>query len=180
MNKEFLIAVQRRTAMTSVGPSTARSMGPSGTISAARTFFEKFDLRSVRAQSHSSFLRRLDQATEELRCSLPKDARYWGSSRKFINIFLRNSLYNRYLCDHFRLHGLEPWLEVPLDSHVAKGLMQEDAGRDLPSWKTVIGLKRQDSDEYQEVASLVAAASKIARVHLDLKYWRGRHVVRQS
>lgn len=181
MNKDFIALMQKRSGNGSVGPSTARSMGPPGTIAAAKRFFQEFDLRSIKARSEASFITKLDNATEELRASLPREGQYgqyWGSSRKFLNIFLRNCLYNRYLCDQFRFHTLEKWLEVPLDSHVGRGLKLETEGKNLPCWKTVIGLTPEISNEFQTIAHLVAVKKRIARVHLDILYWRGAHLAK--
>ncbi|HEY9707785.1 MAG TPA: hypothetical protein V6D48_06230, partial [Oculatellaceae cyanobacterium] len=122
MNDEYIALLQRRIASTSVGPSTARGMGPRGTIKAARQFLADLDLRRLRKRSQSSFAAVLDSMTDELIAALPRKSQHWGSARKFLNIFLRGVIYNRYLCDHYSLYRLEPWLEIPLDSHVAKGL----------------------------------------------------------
>jgi len=172
--------MQKRTANGSVGPSTARSMGPPGTIGAAKKFFHEFDLRSIKANKETIFLKKLNLATEDLKVSLPEGGRYWGSSRKFLNIFLRDCLYNRYLCNHYDLSNIEEWLEVPLDSHVGKGLKLEPQGQDLPRWKTVIGLTLEISNQFQEVARCVAKSEEIARVHLDIIYWRGAHVTKNQ
>ena len=179
LNKEFIILMQKRAGNGSVGPSTARGMGPVGTIGAAKKFFHEFDLRSIKANKETIFLKKLNAATEDLMSSLPDGGRYWGSSRKFLNIFLRNCLYNQYLCNHYDLNNLEEWLEVPLDSHVGKGLRLEPQGQDLPRWDTVIGLTPEISNQFQEVAQCVAISSGIARVHLDIKYWRGVHITKK-
>ena len=172
MNEEYLRHLLWRLGSTSVGSSTARGMGSAGTIPAARKYLQLVDLRRFVVRSEEAFLSELSAATGELKRSLPSDARHWGSSRKFLNIFLRGCLYNRYLCSLHRLERIESWLEVPLDSHVAKGLKQE-AGRDaLPVWTTVIGLTPQNSDRFQAFASEVAKRDGVLRVHLDLKYWR--------
>ncbi|MEY4507445.1 MAG: hypothetical protein RL297_2023 [Pseudomonadota bacterium] len=176
MSPEFLKLLERKTARGSVGPSTARGMGPKGTIAAARLYLEGYDLRRIKARSEKTFQLNLDEATDELKYSLPTGARHWGSARKFFNIFLRGALYNRYTCEKYGLIGLEPWLEVPLDSHVAKGLLIEPEGKSLPKWKTVIGLTQDVSLAYQIVARDVATRKKTERVHLDLLYWRGDHM----
>jgi len=180
LNKEFIILMQKRAGNGSVGPSTARSMGPPGTIGAAKSFFHDFDLRSIKANKETIFLKKLNEATEDLKSSLPKGGRFWGSSRKFLNIFLRNCLYNQYLCEHYELNNIEEWLEVPLDSHVGKGLRLEPQGQSLPRWDTVIGLTLELSNQFQEVARCVAESKGIARVHLDLKYWRGVHITKNE
>ncbi|WP_036253688.1 hypothetical protein [Methylobacter sp. BBA5.1] len=66
MNKEFIDLMKKRAGNGSVGPSTARSMGPAGTIEAAKIFFHEFDIRSIKARSEASFLKKLDKA---IRCA---------------------------------------------------------------------------------------------------------------
>src|SRR5712691_5811356 len=100
-------------------------MGPKGTISAAREYLAGLDLTRFRASSEKEFRSSLNQATRRFLDYLPRGAKHWGAARKFLNIFLRNVVYNRFLCDHYRLLRLEPWLELPLDSQVAKGLRGE-------------------------------------------------------
>src|SRR5262245_190755 len=119
MRPELIRALHRRIANTSIGPSTARRMGPVGTIAAARAFLTDLSLPRFQCTSTAGFERTLDQITGEFMASLPRGARYWGSARKFLNIFLRSVVYNRYLYDEFKLGKIVPWLEVPLDSHVA-------------------------------------------------------------
>lgn len=98
--------------------------------------------------------------------------KYWGAARKFLNIFLRDVVYNRYLCDKYELMHIVPWLELPLDSQVASGLREEPGGGSLPRWKTVIGLEKADSQKFQAFATEVAARMGCERVHLDVIYWR--------
>jgi hypothetical protein len=98
---------------------------------------------------------------DELRSFLPKGVRHWGSARRFLNIFLRGALYNRYTCEKYGLTRLESWLEVPLDSHVAKGFLIKPEGKDLPRWTTAVGLTREVSSAYQLVAREVAARRKL-------------------
>ena len=148
-------------------------MGPPGTIQAARIFFQGVDLRRFRRRSEIAFAKELNAATNELEYSLPEGAQHWGSSRKFLNIFLRGCLYNQYICKAYSLDRLEPWLEVPLDSHIAKGLKRSAGRGQLPRWTTVIGLSQENSELFQAYASDFAARQKTFRVHLDLKFWRG-------
>lgn len=179
MNKDFLALLQNRIASTSVGPSTARGMGPEGTVDVARDFLRGIDLGEIMKFNRASFQAKLDDLTEGLRASLPRKARYWGSSRKFLNIFLRGVLYNRYLCERYDLYKLEPWLEVPLDSHVAKGLHLEKDSEVLPKWRTVIGLSPDENGIFQEFAETIASLRSTCRVHLDLWYWRGAHLTEE-
>jgi len=172
VDKQFLKKLQHFLAITSVGPSTARGMGPRKTISQARECLSQLDLKTFRPSSRVVFERRLNLETEKLKSGLPPGGQHWGSARKFLNIFLRGVVYNRFLCEEFCLYRLEPWLEVPLDSHVAKKLRTESGGAQLQPWKTVIGLEQDVSREYQKFAEKVAKRKQICRVHLDLFFWR--------
>lgn len=180
MNSETLEKLKARTARTAVGASTAQKMGPKGTINAAREFLQGVNLRKFgAAKTERTYFRLLDAETIALQNSLPQDAQHWGSSRKFLNIFLRNCAYNKYLCAAYGLDTIEQWMEVPLDSHVASGLKEQPEGAELPRWKTVIGLTPEESAILQDVASRIASREGIARVHLDVHYWNGPHVKRR-
>jgi hypothetical protein len=172
MNKELLDLLHRRIAGTSVGASTARGMSPRGTIAAARNYLAGLDLSRFSVQSEKEFRGLLNRATRAYVKKLPVGAQCWGPARKFLNIFLRGVVYNKYLCAAYELGQIEPWLEVPLDSHVAKGLKGEDGGNKLPRWQTVVGLDADTRRRYQLFASQVAAKRGVCRIHLDLLYWR--------
>lgn len=172
MKPELIKALHRRIASTSIGASTARGMGPGGTVPAARRFLADLSLARFRCRSAGSFQRTLDRVTDEYVKELPRGARHWGSARKFLNIFLRHVVYSRYLCEEYRLAHIVPWLEVPLDSHTALGLRGERGGSSLPRWRTVIGLDAATSRRYQDFAAEVASRMGCERVHLDLLYWR--------
>ncbi len=172
MNKQYLQLLQKRIGSTSVGPSTARGMGPAGTIQAARKYLQGVDISRFVKRNESAFQSELETATSELKKALPKGAQHWGSARKFLNIFLRNCTYNRYVCEQHRLEKIESWLEVPIDSHVVKGLKKEGRRGDLPRWKTVVGLTPGEHSAYQTFASEVAEREGVLRAHLDVKYWR--------
>jgi hypothetical protein len=172
MTPELIKALHRRIASTSIGAPTARGMGPAGTVAAARRFLADLSLARLRCRSAASFQSTLDRVTREYMRHLPPDARHWGSARKFLNIFLRHVVYSSYLCEEYRLARIVPWLEVPLDSHVARGLRGEPGGSSLPRWRTVIGLDSATSKCYQDFAAQVAARKRCERVHLDLLYWR--------
>lgn len=171
-NDQFLTLLQKKIAGASVGPSTARGMGPKGTIAAARKFLSGIDLSTFSKPTKEGFDRRLDSATGSFLRALPKGGNHWGSCRKFLNIFLRDVVYNRHLASQYKLTKIEPWLELPLDSHVANGLRGESDGADLPRWKTVIGLTPTDNRVYQDFALQVAKTEGTNRIHLDLRYFR--------
>ncbi|MBW3582261.1 MAG: hypothetical protein KY455_04085 [Euryarchaeota archaeon] len=176
MNPELIDLMRHRVASTSVGASTARGMGPKGTIESARAFLRSIDLNKFATESEAEFRSVLNRTTRAYKRKLPAGAQHWGASRKFLNIFLRGVVYQKYLVNHFGLHHIEPWLEVPMDSHVAKRLRQELGGVEaVPRWRTVISLDARINDQYQRFASEVAARKGIDRVHLDLIYWRHLH-----
>jgi len=173
MSFQLTRKLQKRIANTSIGASTARNMGPEGTIAAAREYLGKMNLRRFSKPTETEFMAQLNGATTIFLRYLPIEASsYWGAARKFLNIFLRGVFYNRFLCEEYALYSIEPWLEVPLDSHVARGLRSELGGSDLPRWKTVIGLTPEVSKIYQMFAGQVARRKGTYRVHLDLIYWR--------
>jgi hypothetical protein len=176
MNKKFIELFQRRIATTSIGPSTLRGMGPKGTIEKVREYLKTIDLRCFKMRSAKRFNFVLDEHTAFIKKKLPAGAKHWGVARKSLNIFLRGVNYNRFLCDHYNLYRLEPWLELPLDSHVAKGLKLEPEGKELKRWEGVIHLKPLANTEYQNIAKKIADRYGLHRIHLDLIYWRGSHI----
>ena len=116
----------------------------------------------------------LDEETDAMVRGCPERARSWGAARKVLNIFLRDCLYNVYLRDAFGLGAIGYFLEVPLDSHVAAGLIQSDHGGDLPPWPGVKHVDRAMNAQYQKVAMLEAEDRDTHRVHLDLCFWQGQ------
>jgi hypothetical protein len=170
----FIATLRKRIASAAIGASTIRRMGPKGTAKRARMFLSRLNLNRFRVDSGQEFSEVLDRATESFVAALPRKAKRWGLARKLLNIFLRDAAYNRYLSRYFGLWRIERWMEVPLDSHVGKQLRTSPDGRrrHLPRWKTVIGLTPQESTEFQKVATMAARRKAVARVDLDVYYWR--------
>ena len=172
MDTRHLGFLQTRVAEVAIGASTLRNQGARGVVQSTREFLKRLDLRLFRVDNPQAYRARLEQATAELRMSLPGGTRHWGTARKALNIFLRNVLYHHYLRDECGFGRLEAWLEVPLDSNVANGLQREPRG-DLPArWPSVKHLSLDVSNEYQGFAEHVAKHHGLVRVHLDLLYWR--------
>ncbi len=171
-NQEYLQRLRKRQASTSIGASTARRMGPTGTIDAARAFLAEVPLDRFRTRTKAKFQEALEATTIELMAALPDSAQNWGSARKFLNIFLRGCAYNKYLCEHHNLGPIEPWLEVPLDSHVVKKLKAHAGRGKLPRWNGVIHLTPEESRLFQAHAAQVALSERVHPVDLDVKYWR--------
>ncbi|MDH4227196.1 MAG: hypothetical protein OEV59_05535 [Deltaproteobacteria bacterium] len=172
MNSKTIKYLQHRTAQLSIGSSTLRNQGAPGVAKATRTFLSELNLKSFSVTSKQKFSKALDHTTIALSKALPKGARNWGTARKAVNIFLRDCVYNRFLCSHFAIHLIHPWLEVPLDSHVANGLRETSMRNTLPKWTTIKKLERKVSDKYQEAATKVAEKVGCKRVDLDIYLWR--------
>jgi hypothetical protein len=141
---------------------------------AARTFLKGLDLATFVVAEESRFVERLDEATVALQSSLPSGARHWGAARKALNLFLRDALYCSDLASHYGLQAVRGWLEVPLDRYVAQGLCQRypDLAKGLPRWTRIKHLTPEASREYQLVASTAARKERLARVDLDVIFWR--------
>jgi len=165
--------VQQRTARVAIGASTARKMGPAGTVAAARNYLANIDLAQFAHANvdANQFNTALDMETANLQAFLPVNGRHWGSSRKFLNIFLRDAVYNSYLREFYHLHMIENLLEVPLDKNVGNRLRCEPEGVQLPVWPGVINIDAGRNRQYQAVATLVGARLAMAVCHLDLLYW---------
>ena len=175
MNKEFLSHLYSTILSTSVGASTLRKMGPGGTVEAARKGLDTLSndnalKRILRAKSQSEFVTALDQATRIVQANLLQGHRHWGTSRKVINIFLRNLAYNRHLFNFLKMKRIEKWLEVPLDSHVTEKL--KDYDKSLPKWNSVKRLDPETSNEYQRIAARYASEHGVLRVDLDAYFYR--------
>jgi hypothetical protein len=173
---DFIKRVQDYVAETSVGTSALRNQGAKGMIGIAREYLKKITLKDFDTADEVKFRAPLDKHTERLRKRFPDPAQHWGAARKALNRFLMDACHNRHLFRHYGLGVIEHWLEVPLDSHVAKHVAKTISGKRgairLPRWTSIKSLKPCDSDTYQNVAKAAAARRGIARVHLDLSWWR--------
>ena len=172
MNQKTIGYLGHRTAQLAIGNSTLRNQGAPGVVKAARDFLANVDIKSFSVNSAQEFSTTLDQVSANLVRALPEGARNWGTARKALNIFLRDCLYNQFLCSHFAILQIHPWLEIPLDSHVMTGLRTTSYRNELPRQSTIIGLTSLDSDKYQEVAAKVADKLECTRVDLDIYLWR--------
>ncbi len=168
--KDFIKTLQRKVAFTAVGPSALRGQGK-GVLRTSQDFLAQISLTRVPKSSAKRYQLWLDRQTELLLNILPIKNRPWGAARKAINLFLRDALYNKYLSKQFKLQSIETWLEVPLDSAVAKGLKLHSNRGELPRWPGLKNLKPNISEGFQVFASKQAILKGIARVHLDMYLW---------
>ena len=175
---KFIRELQTHQTRVSVTISAVRSQG-AGTGARARKFFAKeFNLGKLRVGSQAAYQRRLDVETEALRRRLRGKGKSWGLARKLCNIFIRDCVYSRILCAHYKLESIEGFLEIPLDGIVGKRLILEakSSGYEprLPRWDSIRRLKESNSKQFQNFASVFARESGLARVHLDVRMWGNR------
>ncbi|HYV24391.1 MAG TPA: hypothetical protein VE969_04070 [Pyrinomonadaceae bacterium] len=170
-DKEFIRAIQSRTARVAVSASSVRGAGGKGVVRAARDFLRQLDLSRFAVRDPNAFSNELDRATKELRSALPRGAQHWGVARKVLNIFLRDCCYTSYLASRFRLDGAAPLMELPLDSITAKKLKSTVGRGGLPPWSGVKHVTPELNARFQTVAATEAAKHKTDRFHLDAIWW---------
>lgn len=119
----------------------------------------------------------MDKLTDDLRGKFPNGGKSWGAARKGLNLFFRDVVYNKYLADLLEVptdykENMKTLrnLEVPLDRDVAAGLTK--AFDELPRWTTIKDLNGKRSKLFQDKALVYADSKGIARIHLDLEFWR--------
>jgi hypothetical protein len=171
---DFLHTVQSYIAVQAIGPSSLRNQGSPGVIRAAREFLSELPLSYFPTGGEREFSLHLDEQTDRLLRRLPKNAQNWGAARKALNLFLRDALYNQYLASEFNLHAIEPWLEIPLDRAVARGLRglwKKEGGEELPDWPGLKKLTPSISSRFQSFANNAVKNRGYARVHLDIYLW---------
>lgn len=172
MNKnQFIKDLQQFESVSAVGVSALRGQGR-GVIAKIRAYLGNMDLSVFRSiKSRDAFESWLNHQTNNIVSINHSPSIKWGAARKALNLFLRDCLYNKYLSREYKIENVEPFLEIPLDSIIAKEL-KKDAGRGcLPQWKGLKHLKIDESKFFQEYASQIAATKKISRVHLDVNLW---------
>lgn len=170
LDSNFIQTVQRFVARESVGATAVRNQG-TGVLHAVHAYLDSLDLSCMRGKDNDEYREWLDQHTEALLEKLPVKNKPWGAARKALNLFMRTALYNRYLSDRFNLGDVEQWMEIPLDSAVARGLKKADEKEELPQWPGLKRLTREASDRFQKVAHEMASRRDISIVHLDMYLW---------
>jgi len=170
IEKEFIRIVQQKVAVSAVGPSALRGQGV-GVLHATQAVLQELDFFRIPDNSNKEFVKWLDQKTNIILRRLPVENNPWGAARKALNLFLRDVFYNRYLYTNSNIQNVENWLEIPLDSAVAKGLKQNDLLGTLPKWPGLKHLSKKVSNKYQTIALKIAQSKDISRVHLDMIFW---------
>jgi len=170
MRPDLIKQMQRYVAETCVGASAIRNQGGSGLIQAARDYFNSINLASVPRDAHQMNLW-LDKHTRALLRRFPEEARFFGTARKALNLFLRSAAYNAQLQQAFRLKQVLPLLEVPVDSYTSAHLLAWGPGI-AGRWKGLKQLSEMDHAAYQAFAQTLARRWRIHRVDLDVYFYR--------
>jgi len=120
INTDFIRRLHGRVAGLAIGPSTFHCTP--NIVKPARGALAEIDLRSLAKADPISFDELLEERTQALQAQLSNlsDGSSWGRERKALNISLRDVVYNVDLRDSYNLAKIRPWLEIPLDSQVAK------------------------------------------------------------
>jgi hypothetical protein len=166
--------LQVRTALLAITRSALRNQGAPGVVDAARRYLAAVNLDKFSVTTHEAFRKALNYHTLMLRRKFPKGAsKSWGGARKAMNLFLRDVVYCKPLCDNHRLSHIVSWLELPLDSNSYDGLADDLLdGQNMPDWPGVKNLHWRVNANIQEIATAIAESFDTCRVHLDIKYWR--------
>lgn len=120
----------------------------------------------------------LNDHTQEILRRFADRSQSWGAARKGLNLFLREVVYNKFMAEKFLLpidfiefNDFIKSMEVPLDRDVANGLIYDSRGV-LPKWTSIKDINEERSILFQNTAYEIAKNKNIARVNLDLIYWR--------
>lgn len=165
---DFLKTMQEFVATSAIGVSALRNQGR-GSHQAVRDFLAAMLLTPLKGMGQVEYRNWIDEATEGLLAKWPGTGRPWGAARKSVNLFMRDALYNQYLSQEHDIGHVEKWMEIALDSKVAKGLHRRFPA--LPAWPGLKHLGQHVSDQYQGCAQQLADDLDRSRVHLDIWLW---------
>jgi predicted transcriptional regulator len=169
--------LQRFLAEVAITQSAVRGETKAGLREAVVDFLSR-ELQLGDFANPGQFYKVLDQEVSMLKKSCGMS---WGTTRKCLNIFLRDATYNCYTRRRYGLEAIEPLLEVPLDKNVERGI-RRDVCRlkpplpSLPKFEngafSIIKLTREQHEDYQKAADWIAREKyHTHRVHLDLLYF---------
>lgn len=165
---DFLKTMQKFVATSAIGVSALRNQGK-GSHQAVRNALASMHLSPLKDMEQAEYRKWLDDETARLLTHWPGTGRPWGAARKSVNLFMRDALYNQYLNGEHNIGHVEKWMEIALDSKVAKGLRNRFP--ELPSWPGLKHLEQRISDQYQDCAQQLADKQGLSRVHLDIWLW---------
>ena len=179
--QQFYLLLHRRLSQIAIGAPAIRNQGSGGLIKILRQYFEtKVDLEHFikSVANETQYGEFLNGHTSKVLTLFPDTAQSWGAARKGLNLFLREIIYSKFFSHRFSLpddfeefNQFVKFMEVPLDKEVAHGLIADSNGQ-VPKWINIKHLTPTLSATYQSQASIIATQENVARVNLDLKYWR--------
>ena len=140
---EFLTRVQRYVANFAITTSVFRASGSAGAMKKAIEFVASLNLSATHEGPFDEFL---DYTTACLQSHLPAGWQPWGPARKALNVFLRDAAYNTFLRAEYNLALIEPALETPVDSQIARELRKSYK---LPPWKGNVRLTPEQHLPYR-------------------------------
>lgn len=169
--------IQKRIANVSISSSAMRNQGEPGLIPAIREFLcEQVEMEQFfQAISDKSYPKYLNKTCNKLTKKIEAKNASWGTARKALNLFFRDAVDSHSLLNLLSINRISKdemnQLEIPLDSHVAKGLKEYKSSK-LPKWKSIRALTVEDNNTFQLDALKIADGLGITRVELDLLLWR--------
>lgn len=167
----FMRLLQDFLAVAAPSGGALRNQEP-GVLKVVQDQLAKICLSQVPSDSANSYRRWLDRHTEEMLDAMTVDVRPWGAARKALNLFMRACICDHYLRLEYRLGGIEPLAEIPLDSIVATALKKEAGRGQLPVWPGLKRLKREQNEHFQAFAEEYSRRLALpARVYLDNYLW---------
>ena len=174
----FLKQIQKRLAQTSIGASALRNQGSAGLVKISRDYLEKInlDIFFQTLKDETLYTKYLNRHTNQLLEKYPSKAKSWGAARKALNLFFREVVYNKFIADYYKLpNNFKKFnvavrsMELPLDKFTGTAI-HKYSNNTAPVWKSIKKLSLDDSNSYQLKADVIA--NGIAKIHLDLAYWR--------
>lgn len=171
MNEEYIIKLKFRLIRISVSASSTRNQIGAGKINNIRCAINNLlSLNRLNALTDDplEFRKMLNYVTNIL---VAKTQIKWGTSRKLINICLREIVYNTYLREYLKLKEKDLFkLEVPIDSHTYKYLVDQNNFSKF-RWNGIINVSKKDHLAFQKSYFDLALRNKIAAIHLDIDAW---------
>jgi N-glycosylase/DNA lyase len=163
--KKLIKFLQKYEAIIAISPSAMRNQGK-GILKKVQKYCANIELSQYKfLNERTLFIKQLEKETTKLmKTGLP-----WGVARKVLNLFLRNVTYNAHLRKFYKLQSIESFLEIPLDSIIAKELKKRN--KKLPEWSSLRSLTHDEGDLFQNSADRIALQKGIYRVHLDVFLW---------
>lgn len=130
-------------------------------------FFMMYDLELLIVKDSSQFTIRLDEMTNELLSLFPIQAKkYWGTSRKAVNLFLRDIFLNHHLNKWYQMDNIAEYLETPIEAKITKLLKNNNQNFRI-NIPPIYSITPIINDQYQKEALKIAKDRGIARLYLE-------------